>query len=83
VVPLPIAPHDHQAVGARQLAAAGACVVVSDADCSGATLDRELSRLLDEPGALEAMGAAAAAAGHRDAAARVAELLERNARGLA
>jgi len=82
LVPLPIAPHDHQAVGARRLAAAGACVVVPDAECTGDVLDRELSRLLDVPGVLTVMAAAAGGAGHRDAATRVAELLERHARGL-
>ena len=82
LVPLPIAPHDHQAVGARRLEAAGGCVVVLDRECSGERLAAELGRLLDEPGALERMAAAAAGAGHRDAGDRVAELLEHHGRGL-
>ncbi len=82
LVPLPIAPHDHQAVGAHRLEAAGGCVVVLDRDCSGERLAAELGRLLDEPGALERMAAAAAGAGHRDAGDRVAELLEHHGRGL-
>lgn len=81
LVPLPIAPHDHQAVGARRLEAAGGCVVVPDGDCSGRRLGDELSRLLDTPGALDRMAAAAASAGHRDAADRVAELLDEHRRG--
>jgi UDP-N-acetylglucosamine:LPS N-acetylglucosamine transferase len=81
LVPLPIAPHDHQAVGARRLEAAGGCVVVPDAECTGERLAAELSQLFDVPGALDRMAAAAAAAGHRDAADRVADLLESHGRG--
>ncbi len=76
LVPLPIAPHDHQAVGARRLAAAGGCVVVPDAECTGERLERELDGLLGTAGRLEAMAGAAARAGHPDAADRVADLLE-------
>jgi UDP-N-acetylglucosamine--N-acetylmuramyl-(pentapeptide) pyrophosphoryl-undecaprenol N-acetylglucosamine transferase len=83
LVPLPIAPHDHQAVGARRLEAAGGCVVVLDRDCTGERLAAELERLLDTPDALERMGLAASAAGHRDAGERVAELIERSGRGVA
>ncbi len=79
LVPLPIAPHDHQAVGARRLEAAGACRVVPDAECTGERLARELDALLGTPGALDAMAAAAAGEGHRDAADRIAELLEAHA----
>jgi UDP-N-acetylglucosamine:LPS N-acetylglucosamine transferase len=79
LVPLPIAPHDHQAVGARRLAAAGACRVVPDAECTGARLAEELDGLLAAPGALDAMGRAAARLGHADAAERIAELLEAHA----
>jgi UDP-N-acetylglucosamine--N-acetylmuramyl-(pentapeptide) pyrophosphoryl-undecaprenol N-acetylglucosamine transferase len=82
LVPLPIAPHDHQAVGARRLEAAGGCVVVLDPDCTGERLAAELTRLLTTPDALERMGGAAAAAGHRDAGDRIAALLEVNGRGL-
>jgi len=81
LVPLPIAPHDHQAVGARQLEAAGACVVVLDRDCTGPRLESELDALLGTPGALEEMATAAAEAGHRDAADRVADLMEQHRRG--
>jgi undecaprenyldiphospho-muramoylpentapeptide beta-N-acetylglucosaminyltransferase len=81
LVPLPIAPHDHQAVGAHQLEAAGGCVVVPDAECTGERLAAELDRLLDDAPALERMGAAAAAAGHRDASDRIAALVEDAAAG--
>jgi UDP-N-acetylglucosamine:LPS N-acetylglucosamine transferase len=82
LVPLPIAPHDHQTVGARRLETAGGCVVVPDPDCTGERLAAELERLLDTPGSLDCMAGAAAAAGHRDAGQRVAELIERSGRGL-
>jgi UDP-N-acetylglucosamine--N-acetylmuramyl-(pentapeptide) pyrophosphoryl-undecaprenol N-acetylglucosamine transferase len=81
LVPLPIAPNDHQAVGARRLEAAGGCVVVLDSSLDGERLAAELDRLLGTPGALGAMAAAAAACGHRDAADRVADLVEASARG--
>ena len=81
LVPLPIAPHDHQMVGARQIEAAGGCVVVPDGELDGARLAGELGRLLDEPGALDSMAAAARSFGHRDAADRVADLLEEHRRG--
>jgi len=76
LVPLPMAPHDHQAVGARRLEAAGGCVVVPDAECTGERLAAELTRLLDDEVALARMGAAAAGAGHRDASDRIAALVE-------
>ena len=76
LVPLPMAPHDHQAVGTRRLEAAGGCVVVPDAECTGERLAAELTRLLDDEVALARMGAAAAGAGHRDASDRIAALVE-------
>ncbi|GAC1314250.1 MAG: undecaprenyldiphospho-muramoylpentapeptide beta-N-acetylglucosaminyltransferase [Acidimicrobiales bacterium] len=81
LVPLPIAPHDHQAVQARRLESQGGCTVVLDGELTGARLASEIRRLLDTPGALRGMADAAAAAGHRDAAERVADLLEANRRG--
>lgn len=81
LVPLPIAPQDHQAVGARRLEAAGACVIVPDADCTGERLAAELAPLLSQPAALARMGEAAAGMGHKDAAERVAALVEEHSRG--
>ena len=79
LVPLPIAPHDHQAVQARRLEAAGGCVVVLDRELDGARLAGELDTLTHGD-ALGNMAAAAAAFGHRDAADRVADLLEEHRR---
>jgi UDP-N-acetylglucosamine--N-acetylmuramyl-(pentapeptide) pyrophosphoryl-undecaprenol N-acetylglucosamine transferase len=81
LVPLPGAPHDHQAVGARRLEEAGGCVVVLDRDCTGERLAEVVGPLLDTPDRLDRMAGAAAAAGHRDAAERVADLIEEHRRG--
>ena len=56
LVPLPIAPHDHQAVNARQLEGAGAAVVLADADSTASAWPPSSSGLLADPGALDAMG---------------------------
>ena len=76
VVPLPGAPSDHQTANGRALAAAGAAVLVPDAECDGARLARELDALLADPDHLASMQAAARTLAHPDAAARVADLVE-------
>ena len=81
LIPLPIAPHDHQAVQARRLEAVGACVVLLDRDLTVDRLAETLQPLVDDPEARKAMDRAAASAGHRDAANLVAELLEEHRRG--
>jgi UDP-N-acetylglucosamine--N-acetylmuramyl-(pentapeptide) pyrophosphoryl-undecaprenol N-acetylglucosamine transferase len=80
LVPLPGAPGDHQTRNAEALVAAGAAVLVPDAECTGARLAAELEPLLAEPGRLEAMGAAARTLARPTAAADLAELVEAAAR---
>jgi undecaprenyldiphospho-muramoylpentapeptide beta-N-acetylglucosaminyltransferase len=80
LVPLPGAPGDHQARNADAFAEAGAAVVVPDHECDGARLDAELRRLLDDPARLDTMAAAASTLARRDAAARLADLVEEVAR---
>jgi undecaprenyldiphospho-muramoylpentapeptide beta-N-acetylglucosaminyltransferase len=80
LVPLPIAAEDNQMANARAFEAAGAVSVVRDDELDATRLEAELSPLLADPARLRAMGRAAASLGHRDAADRVAELLERHAR---
>jgi len=80
LVPLPNAPSDHQRRNAETLAAAGAAVVLEDAALSGPALGELVGGLLEEPGRVAAMEGAARSLGHRDAAARVAELAESVAR---
>jgi UDP-N-acetylglucosamine--N-acetylmuramyl-(pentapeptide) pyrophosphoryl-undecaprenol N-acetylglucosamine transferase len=81
LVPLPGAPSDHQMRNARALEAAGATVVVPDAECSAGALDPLLSALVTDAFRLEAMSAAARSLARPDAAAALADLVEANARG--
>ena len=80
LVPLPIAPRDHQTANAGPLVRAGAAILVPDGELDGARLVRELQPLLDEPARLVAMGEAARSLAHPDAADRVADLVEAHAR---
>ena len=80
LVPLPGAPGNHQTANARALVEAGAAVLVPDAELDGPRLVSEVDALLADAGRLGRMAAAAAAAGRRDAAERVADLVERHAR---
>ncbi|HEY7599582.1 MAG TPA: UDP-N-acetylglucosamine--N-acetylmuramyl-(pentapeptide) pyrophosphoryl-undecaprenol N-acetylglucosamine transferase [Candidatus Limnocylindrales bacterium] len=73
VVPYPWA-GGHQSANAERLAAAGAAVIVADADFDVAAL-RRAAALLDEPAALERMRGAARAFGRPGAGAAVAELV--------
>jgi UDP-N-acetylglucosamine--N-acetylmuramyl-(pentapeptide) pyrophosphoryl-undecaprenol N-acetylglucosamine transferase len=81
LVPLPIAPNDHQTVGARRLVEAGAAVLVPDADLTAERLAAEAGALLADREHLAAMATSAQALGHPDAAERVADLLDEHARG--
>jgi undecaprenyldiphospho-muramoylpentapeptide beta-N-acetylglucosaminyltransferase len=80
LVPLPGAPRDHQTRNAEAMVRMGAAVLVPDAECDGRRLADELTALLGDPERLLAMRAAARTHGHPDAAARVAELVDRHAR---
>lgn len=80
LVPLPGAPRDHQTRNAEALVALGAAVHVPDPECDGARLRKELEALLEDPERLQAMGEAARRHAHPDAAARIAELVDANAR---
>jgi UDP-N-acetylglucosamine--N-acetylmuramyl-(pentapeptide) pyrophosphoryl-undecaprenol N-acetylglucosamine transferase len=79
LVPFPHAAGGHQAANARSLAAAGAAILVPDAELTGERLFREVTRLAAHPGELEAMARAALALARPEAAARAAEELERAA----
>lgn len=80
LVPLPIASEDHQTVGARVLAEAGAAVWVPDAELTPERLAAEAGALLDDDDRRAAMAAAARSLGRPDAAARVAALVQEHAR---
>ncbi len=73
-VPLPIG-NGEQRLNAAPLVEAGGGVLVDDADLTPEWVARTVPGLLADRARLDAMGAAAAAAGVRDAAARVADLV--------
>ncbi len=80
LVPLPGAPRDHQTKNAEALVRIGAAVHLPDPECNGSRLAGELDALLSDPARLHAMREAARGLGHRDAADRVAELVDAHAR---
>lgn len=80
LVPLPIAPRDHQTANAQALVRAGAALLVPDPELTGPRLEAELGPLFDDPRRLGRMGAAAAELARPDAADRVVDLVERCAR---
>jgi undecaprenyldiphospho-muramoylpentapeptide beta-N-acetylglucosaminyltransferase len=79
LVPLPIATRDHQRFNAGPLVAAGAAVLVDDAEFDGDRMEAEVLPLL-ETGRLAQMSAAAKSLGRPDAAAAVAALVSEAAR---
>jgi len=80
LVPLPIATADHQTANARHLVELGAARLVPDAELDVDRLEAELEPLVGDPEALARMGEGARALGRRDAADRVAALVEEHAR---
>jgi UDP-N-acetylglucosamine--N-acetylmuramyl-(pentapeptide) pyrophosphoryl-undecaprenol N-acetylglucosamine transferase len=80
LVPLPHAPSDHQTRNAQTLERAGAAVLLRDEECDPQRLDRVVSELLGAADRLERMGVAARGLGRRDAAERVADLVEEHAK---
>jgi UDP-N-acetylglucosamine:LPS N-acetylglucosamine transferase len=76
LVPLPGAPGDHQGANAAALVAAGAAVMVPDAELDAARLDATLSSLLADPPGLALMADAARSLGRPDATTRFADLVE-------
>jgi undecaprenyldiphospho-muramoylpentapeptide beta-N-acetylglucosaminyltransferase len=81
LVPLPIAPYDHQAHNAQQLVQAGAALMLRDPEVTGDRLLQELHHLLDDgPARVRAMGDAARTIGRPDAADAVAAVVEDHAK---
>jgi UDP-N-acetylglucosamine:LPS N-acetylglucosamine transferase len=81
LVPLPIAPRDHQMANARAVEATGGAVVVLDAELDTDRLERELEAMLATPGRLAAMATAMGDAASVDASEQVAAVVEAAARG--
>jgi len=80
LVPLPGAPGDHQTRNAEALVAAGAAILVPDAECTGAQLAAALELLLADPVLLDQRAAAAKALARPRAADDLADLVESAAR---
>ncbi len=76
-VPFPQAPRDHQTANAQPMVRVGAAVVVPDGEVTTDRLATEITELL--AGSLADAAEAAKSLGRPDAAARVAELVERHA----
>jgi UDP-N-acetylglucosamine--N-acetylmuramyl-(pentapeptide) pyrophosphoryl-undecaprenol N-acetylglucosamine transferase len=79
-VPLPIG-NGEQRLNALPVVTVGGGIIIDDADLTPSFVADTVTSLLNEPGRLQAMTAAAALAGHRDAAQRVAEVALDVARG--
>ena len=79
-VPLPIG-NGEQRLNALPVVTAGGGLIVDDADMTPSFVAETVTSLLNDAGRLQAMTAAAALAGHRDAAQRVAEVALDVARG--
>lgn len=75
LVPFPFAVHDHQALNAADLVAAGGALMERQESLSALRLTAMLTGLLGSPGRLEKMGRAAAGCGFPGAARDVAQLV--------
>ncbi len=73
-VPLPIG-NGEQRLNALPVVDAGGGLLIDDAELTPAFVADEVVRLITDPQRLDAMTAAAARAGHRDAARRIAEIV--------
>jgi UDP-N-acetylglucosamine--N-acetylmuramyl-(pentapeptide) pyrophosphoryl-undecaprenol N-acetylglucosamine transferase len=78
LVPLPTAIDDHQTANARALQAAGGAWLVPQPTFAPAALSELLGRLLQSPALLGEAAARAQTLGRADAAARLADLVERS-----
>ncbi len=83
LVPWPGAADDHQTGNARAMEAAGAAVLLPDAQCDGARLVAVAGELLADPDRLTMMSKAARSVARPDAAERLADLVEEAARARA
>ncbi|MDZ4365411.1 glycosyltransferase, partial [Brevundimonas sp.] len=81
LIPLKIAMDDHQRLNAKALVDAGAAEMVLEDDLTVQGLTVTLEGLLSDPGRLAAMSAAARSVAIPDAAQRLADLVEKTARG--
>lgn len=81
LVPLPIAPFDHQTENAKALVGAGGAFLVADPDLDADRLAAIIEPLIGDRATLDKMAQALASVARPDAADRVAALAEEVARG--
>ncbi len=79
LVPLPIAPRDHQTANAEAMVATGGAILVPDDELDADRLGAELGPLLTDPERRRRMSDAIRSASRLDAAAAVADLVEAEA----
>ncbi len=75
MVPLPIAPRDHQRANAQELLNAGGGLVISDSVLNAPGIEALLGPILADNDKIDAMASAAASVARPDAAAEVAALV--------
>ncbi len=80
LVPLPVAPGDHQTANAGALVRAGAALLLLDGDCTPSGLAAAVDAMASDPATLPAMAEAGRSLGRPTAAAAVAALAEAQAR---
>lgn len=80
LVPWPEAAEDHQSANAKVLADAGAAIVIPESSFNADALRVEIDRFRANPAALRAAGEAARGVGRPNAAAAIAEVVDRWAR---
>jgi UDP-N-acetylglucosamine--N-acetylmuramyl-(pentapeptide) pyrophosphoryl-undecaprenol N-acetylglucosamine transferase len=82
LIPLPSATDDHQTSNAREMAKAGGARMISQKSFTPVELAKQMQKLGLEPNALANAAARARAVGRPDAAADLADLVERTGRDL-
>jgi UDP-N-acetylglucosamine--N-acetylmuramyl-(pentapeptide) pyrophosphoryl-undecaprenol N-acetylglucosamine transferase len=80
LVPLPSATDDHQTANAREMAKAGGARMIPQSRFTPVELAKQMQKLGLEPAALATAANRARSVGHPDAAARLADLVERSGR---
>lgn len=83
LVPYPSAMDDHQTANAKPLADAGAAVLAQESGLTGEVMAGHIHAILTDPTRASDMAAAAARLGRPDAAADLADLVERLPKGTA
>ena len=76
LIPYAAATGDHQTANARGLVAAGAAILIAEADLTAPTLSAQIAALLSDPAKAAKMAAAALATGLPDATDRLVAMVE-------